>query len=176
MLLSEVLDPTGGQIEFLGRDFRVEQSTPCKTWGFVDMETTNKHAKTQKYTRVLARRSQLFFQQGLDGISQSIGGCPELKTTCRARFSGSLCTQHYHLTCLDAQTKMKDHKLKHFSPKRPPKHPIEPNILSSKFTQTKWIDIIQNQYYYIINHIRYLPPHIPLGGIVRAHLGMWRHI
>ena len=66
----ETVDPTGGQIDFLGRDFRVKQSTPCKTWGFVDMETTNKHAKTQKYTRVLARRSQLFFQQGPDGISR----------------------------------------------------------------------------------------------------------
>ena len=41
-----MVDPTGGQIDFLGRDFRVKQSTPCNTWGFVDMKTTNKHAKT----------------------------------------------------------------------------------------------------------------------------------
>ena len=67
-LSSVMLDPTGGQIKFLGRDFRVKQSTPCKTWGFVDMETTNKHAKTQKYTRVLARRSQFFFSRAQMGF------------------------------------------------------------------------------------------------------------
>ena len=55
------VDPTVGQVDFLGRGFRVKQSPVCKTWGVVDMETTNKHAKTRKYTRVLARQSQSFF-------------------------------------------------------------------------------------------------------------------
>ena len=58
------VDPTVGQIDFLGRDFYFKLTAPCKTWGFVDIETTNKYAKTQKYTRVLAPRSQFFFQQG----------------------------------------------------------------------------------------------------------------
>ena len=84
----------------------MKQSTSCKTWGVVDMETTNKHAKTQKYTRDLARRSQLFFQLGPYGISQLLGVYHELRIRCGVRFSGSLCTQHYHITCLNAQTKM----------------------------------------------------------------------
>ena len=80
------LDPTGGQIDFLGRDFRVKQSTPWKIWGFVDMETTNKHAKTQKYTRVLARRSQLFFSRAQMGFLGDSGCVTSSKQAVGAAF------------------------------------------------------------------------------------------
>jgi hypothetical protein len=59
-----------GQIDFLGRDFYLKLSMPCKTRGFVDIKTTNKHVKTRKYTRVLVRQSHFFTSRRSDATRE----------------------------------------------------------------------------------------------------------
>ena len=75
---SPMIDPTVGRIDFLGQDFYLKLSMPCKTRGFVDIKTTNKHVKTRKYTRVLVRQSH-FFTSRRSGATRKFSRKPDRK-------------------------------------------------------------------------------------------------